>query len=307
MLRRALIAASLAAIMLAASLAVPGIRRAAADALRGGAGVADLRARGVGGGVGTPTRLTQPAPPGPRLAPPAGGVKAAGTTMFEWAFLDRLTGRVTGSKGNATKTDTIKSMIKPGIVGDWLRRQAEAGREPSKANLNEITAAIIDSVDTFAQKYYNLGGGVAVINRLVDRCGLTNVRFDAEGRWSWMEFTARDSLRYAQCLADGRIAGPQWTEWLLTTMRHVRGALSTQPSHDGEGGRWGIIDGLPPELAKDTSIKNGWTPYVGTGWHVNCMAIHPDFILVVEMHSAQLANAAKVCQQTAAAFVIPAG
>jgi hypothetical protein len=309
MLRRAVAAAFITIIVLAAALAVPQIRRAATHAWADRGGSSGAR-RATGTTDAVPQQFPQPVPSGPRLAAPANpaSIQASGTSLFEWAFLDRATGQVTGSKGYAAKTNTIESMIKPGIVGDWLRRQAEAGKQPTDTNLKEITAAIIDSVDTLAQKYYNLGGGVQVVNRLEQRCGLTDIGYDPQGRWSWMEFTARDSMRYAQCIADGRVAGPQWTEWLLDTMRHVRGSLSADHSHDGEGGRWGIIDGLPPELAKDTSIKNGWTPYISTGWHVNCMAIHPDFILVVEVHAAELSTAALACRRTAAAFVVrPAG
>jgi hypothetical protein len=297
-MRRALVAATVTAIATAAVVLV-----AACDPSE------QPKISGQRGTSRSPSTMEQPSPAGPRMAAPndPATVKATGTTLFEWAFMDRQTGQITGSMNYAVKKDSVESMIKPGIVGDWLRSQDEAGKQPSQVNIDEITETIIDSVDWTAQKYYNLGGGVAVINRLVKRCGLTDVTFDPEGRWSWMEFTPRDSLRYAQCIADGRVAGEKWTPFLLDLMRKVRGDLAVEHSHDGEGGRWGIIDGLPPELAKDTSIKNGWTPYRSTGWHVNCMAIHPDFILVIEMHSASLPNAAAMCKRTAASFVVNPG
>jgi hypothetical protein len=308
MRRRVVLIASGLVIVLAALLALPPVR----DALthlgqhRAAATGAKPTPSSSPSHHGVPQTVIQSAPAGPRMAVPAdaANITGPGTSMFEWAFLDRQTGVVTGSKGYAVKTNTIESMIKPGIVGDWLRRQAEAGQQPTQAQLDEITRTIIDSVDTLAQKYYNLGGGVSVINRLKSICGLTDVVMDPQGRWSWMKFTPRDSLRYGQCIGDGRVAGPTWTPFLLSIMRNVRGTLSSTPSHDGEGGRWGIIDGLPPELAKDTSIKNGWTPYIADGWHVNCMAIHPNFVLVIEIHSPSLPNAADVCRKTAARFVV---
>jgi hypothetical protein len=53
-------------------------------------------------------------------------------------------------------------------------------------------------------------------------------------------------------------------------------------AQEPNGGRWGIIDGLPAELAQQTAIKNGWTLLYEDGkWHLNCLAIHPDWILAV--------------------------
>jgi hypothetical protein len=48
-----------------------------------------------------------------------------------------------------------------------------------------------------------------------------------------------------------------------------------------QGGHWGIIYGLPDNLVPDTSIKNGWTYYASDGWHVNCLAINPAWVLNV--------------------------
>src|SRR6266511_605095 len=75
-----------------------------------------------------------------------------------------------------------------------------------------------------------------------------------------------------------RAAGPQWTEWILSEMRQVRGSVAEEPN----GGRWGIVDALPPDVAKVTSIKNGWTLIYADGMgHMNCLAIHEDWILAV--------------------------
>src|SRR5262245_33650290 len=113
-------------VLLAASLA-------ATIAVAGCSGSEAPTDGGKGGGQGSPHTMEQPSPPGPRMVAPAdpASIKATGTTLFEWAFMDRQTGQVTGSKYYTSKRDTVESMIKPGIVGDWLRRQAEAGKEPS--------------------------------------------------------------------------------------------------------------------------------------------------------------------------------
>jgi hypothetical protein len=101
------------------------------------------------------------------------------------------------------------------------------------------------------------------------------------------------------CLGDGRAAGPRWTAWILDTMKKVRGEPTGAASGAVQGGRWGIIDGLPPELARETSIKNGWTSYED-GWHVNCLAVHPDWVLTVMIRTTKgLRAAAENCRAVA--------
>ncbi len=194
-------------------------------------------------------------------------------------------------------------MIKPWIVADYLRREAEAGRQPSAEDLNEMTLVIVDSNDPLTESYYQRGGADAVVERLARICGLTNLVIEPT-LWGMTTMTPLDAVRYGACLADGRAAGPQWTAWLLDSMKQVRGSVADQRSGAVQGGRWGIIDGLPPVLAKDTSIKNGWTTYVD-GWHVNCLAIHPDWVLSVMMRTWEdLDRAAAGCAGIAAALVV---
>jgi hypothetical protein len=81
--------------------------------------------------------------------------------------------------------------------------------------------------------------------------------------------SARDAARLGLCVADGRAAGPKWTDWILSEMRQVRGE-----------GRFGIIEALPTDAAAKASIKNGWT-VVGNEWHVNCLAIVDQYVISV--------------------------
>jgi hypothetical protein len=218
----------------------------------------------------------------------------AGAKVSSWALLDRTTGTITGTTNRATFHNTIESMIKPFIAGDYLRRLAEQGKTPSDTVMNELTLMIVDSNDPMAEKYYQLGGADAVVQRFISICGLSDVKLVTE-KWSFTELSAQTAIAYATCIADGRAAGPTWTDWLLTTMQHIRGTVDQQVSGAVEGGRWGIIDALPPDVVAQTSIKNGWTSYVD-GWHVNCMAINPNWILVIMMRrSGNLAPAAAGC------------
>lgn len=249
---------------------------------------------------------TRPTPePAYRLVPPADPASLAipDTNYSGWALLDRGTGTMAGSPDAETAGNTVESMIKPWIVADFLRRLVEDGQTPSPQVLDELTLVIVDSHDPLAESYYQQGGAIAVIRRLVDICGLTEVLF-GDSWWSTY-LTPADAVRYGQCLADGRAAGPQWTAWLLRVMTEVRGTVDEQIDGTRQGGRWGIIDAFPPPLAAEVSIKNGYTSYVD-GWHVNCLAIHADWVLVVMMRSwSNLAGAAAGCAYVARGLLVP--
>jgi hypothetical protein len=225
----------------------------------------------------------QAAPPLPRLAAPVdpATIKApVKTSFFGWAFLDRSTGAITGSANSASGTNTTESMVKAWITADYLHRLDAAGKAPTDAALGELTLMIIDSNDKIAEKYYEADGGNAVIQRLIDTCGLAGTKIFPFW-WSKTAMTPQDAIRYGNCVATGKAAGAKWTPWLLDTMKHVRGGVKDQISVTQQGGHWGIIDGLPANLVPDTSIKNGWTYYGGDGWHVNCLAINPAWVLNV--------------------------
>jgi hypothetical protein len=250
--------------------------------------------------------VAQAAPPLPRLAAPVDPATIkppVNTNFFGWAFLDESTGRITGSANMATGTNTTESMVKAWITADYLRMVDAKGVTPAPATLAELTNMIIHSNDDIAQKYYVADGGDAVIIRLIKMCGLTNTQV-FPGWWSKTAMTPQDAVRYGQCVANGTAAGPKWTSWLLDTMKHVEGGVKDQVSVTVQGGHWGIIDGLPANLVADTSIKNGWTYYGGKdGWHVNCLAINPAWVLNVMVrvqgNSVVPSVPASVCQSVA--------
>lgn len=230
----------------------------------------------------------QQAPPPPSLR--TGPVTIDTTTVFfGWALLDRTTGQVTGSANYQTGTNTTESMIKAWIVSDYLRTHAA----PSDAVLGELRLAIIDSNDDMAQKYYKINGGTVSIQRLIKTCKLTHTTVKP-GWWSMTQMTPQDAVTYGLCVANGTAAGPKWTDWVLKTMREVRGTVDKQPADQKTGGgRWGIIDALPWNLAPQAAIKNGWTFIYADGlWHVNCLAILPDHVISVMMRYRSTNNVA---------------
>jgi hypothetical protein len=234
---------------------------------------------------GQPLASSSPAPPPPPPPPTlqAGPVTAPASApkFFAWAFYDRRTEQMTGSANSAKSTNTTESMIKVWLVSDYLRRQGT--KQPSKTALKYTSTAIRNSNDDSANWLYSQDGGKAAITRLASTCGLKTVK--AGAIWSETTMTAQDAVRMGLCVADGRAAGPQWTEYVLEEMRHTQGttAAKDQEKRTG-GGHWGIIDGLPDNLQTEVSIKNGWTLIFKDGlWHVNCLAVHPDWVLAVQL------------------------
>jgi hypothetical protein len=219
-------------------------------------------------------RAAQPPPPEPtlRIRP----VKLDTKGFSSWAFLDRRTGQ-TASSRNVTGTNSTESMIKTWITADYLRRAAAAGTQPSPGTLAELSRMIRDSDDGAAEDIYRRDGLDDVVERMISICKLTDTSV-YYAWWSRTQISARDAVRLGACIADGRAAGKKWTGWLLNEMRHVRGSIQDQP----DGGRWGIIDGLPARLAGQVAIKNGWTEIgADNSWHVNCLAVHTDWVLAV--------------------------
>lgn len=199
---------------------------------------------------------------GPHPSPPPG-------EFVSWALLDLRTGRLTGSH-NWTETSTTASMIKAWIAADELRRTAEAGREPTAERLRQLSLVIRDSDNAYAELIYRELGREESIERLIDLCGLTDSRPDSWG-WSTTRLSARDTVRMGACIADGRAAGPEWTDWLLDEMRAVRGL-----------GDFGIRKALPPDEAAQVAIKNGWVVREDVGeYHVNCLAIGDGWSMAV--------------------------
>ncbi|GIH16785.1 hypothetical protein [Rugosimonospora africana] len=249
----------------------------------------NVAAQAYGATSPTPGRANiamQAAPPPPTLR--AGQVTIPTSPSFErfgWAFLDLRAKKLIGSTNKDTMVNTTESMVKPWLAADYFTRLG--GAQPTDAMLRTITLMIEDSNDDAATTVYGADGGLGSIRRLVSTCKLTETH--AGQSWSYTQITPADAVRYGRCIADGTAAGPKWTPWLLDKMRHVRGDVrDNNPSNvKVQGGHWGIIDALPQSLAKDTAIKNGWTYiYADARWHINCMAVHPDWVLTVEMQFA---------------------
>jgi hypothetical protein len=191
------------------------------------------------------------------------------TAYWAWALLDLNSGKLTGSANFAETSDTA-SLIKAWIAADYLRRQTEQQATPSAVALGQLSIMIRDSDNNAASMFYRLIGNDASITRMITICGLTDTRAGS-GNWSLTMMSARDIARLGGCIASGKAAGPQWSDWLIRQMRQVRG-----------DGRFGIIDKLPAAEAALTSVKNGWLIRdTDQQWHINCLAFGPGWALGV--------------------------
>jgi hypothetical protein len=293
-----------------AAIILGGIRLVPAAYARLGS---DTVTAGAGGGTAPAPTSSPTPPPRPTLAAAPVNVKVDG--FLSWALLDRKNGKISGS--NTTATNSTESMIKVWIVSDFLRQQAARGRQPTKERLAQASTAIRDSNDDAASSLYNAAGGKTVIDRLIKICGLTETKaVIPPGKstvwWSYTRISARDAVRMGQCVKSGKAAGAKWTKWVLSEMAQVRGTTARKDQQLKKGGgRWGIIDGLPPEIRSQgqISIKNGWTLINADGmWHVNCLAVADDWVLAVLMrYPAEhgLDYGATVCENVTTQLVTP--
>ncbi len=226
-----------------------------------------------------------PEPPVPSASPPPGPpIVIPSGTWASWALLDRRTGHVVELGGNLG-TSTTESMIKVAIAAAYLSGLEKASREPTASELDLLGRTVRHSDNEAAESLYRRGGGDAMLKGVLSTCQLLSSN-TKPGWWSETQMTANDAARMGDCIASGRIAGPEWTMWLLGEMRSVEGV-----------GRFGIITARPADDGRPLAIKNGWTVR-DDGWHVNCLAVSTWWALaVMTRYPAQLgmAHGAKIC------------
>jgi hypothetical protein len=230
--------------------------------------------------VPTTTEPTAEATP----APPTYTLNGANTvtgpsSWWSWALVDRRTGESWGGPTAGEPTRSV-SMIKFWLGGLYLR----AHPQPSQAMLNQLSTMIRDSNNDVANDvFFGLGGRVPVVAAMETVCGVKGPYILPGWWWASTWISARDAARLGVCLAEGRVANPQWTEWLLNEMRQVRG-----------GGNFGIRFAFPEPIRSTIAIKNGWNIEDGV-WYVNCLAIGDTWVLVTESRAGSFITGRDVC------------
>jgi len=217
-----------------------------------------------------------------------------GTEGFlSWAYADVTTGAVVADPTNSAQPTEATSMLAVWIAADFLRKAAEAGQAPSDADKADVEAMIRDDDVAAADRVVaKLGDPQEWIGQLRTMCGLTDVT-PAGTSWRTTSITARDAARMGACVADNRAAGAEWTPWLLSEMRQVRGA-----------GDFGIRNAFPAQQRPSIAIKNGVTLEPDGQWRANCLAVTAGWSLAVlqvypkhDDANADLAHVDVICQQ----------
>lgn len=212
---------------------------------------------------------------------------------FAWAFLDRATGTRYQS-ANASETGSTESMIKVWLAADYLSRAETDGFAP---DYDLLVPMIRDSDDDAAEIIYWNNGGDDSMARMITTCDLVDTQI-VSGWWSMTMMSARDAVTLGECIASGVATRPAGSAWLLSEMHQVRGE-----------GYFGVVEGLSERAAAKVSIKNGWTLHSDEGiWQVNCLAIHPKWVMAVMTTYSWdlgLAHGRQVCAQVTREILYP--
>jgi hypothetical protein len=212
---------------------------------------------------------------------------------FSWAFLDRATG-LRYQSANATETASTESMIKAWLAADHLTIAEGYEFDP---DYDLLVPMIRDSDDNAAEIIYWNNGGDDSIARMITTCGLVDTQIFS-GWWSLTMMSARDAVSLGECIANGAATGPAGTEWLLSEMRQVRGE-----------GYFGVVEALSERAVAKVAIKNGWTLHSNAGiWQVNCLAIHPKWVMAVMTTYSWdlgLAHGSQICAEVTQQILYP--
>ncbi|GAA1757511.1 hypothetical protein [Luedemannella helvata] len=236
--------------------------------------------------VATPSPSARPkASPSP-VAKPSVTLDMDG--WYSWAIIDRATGREYGST-NRGQTRFSESVIKAGLAAEFLRRADASGEEPPAYRMDQLRRMIRDSSDHMADQIWAAIGQEDGSRAIFRNCRMTDAGVFPD-MWSQTYVSARDLSRLADCIADGRAAGPRWTPWLLDEMRNLRGI-----------GDFGIGYAVAAD-ARARVAKNGWFLHADHRWQVNCMAVTDGWALAVltnypERHGIRYGGS--ICQKVA--------
>ncbi|SNT57038.1 hypothetical protein SAMN05421812_11069 [Asanoa hainanensis] len=197
-------------------------------------------------------------------------IRISHSGWYSWALLDTRTGELFGPS-DRTALSTTASLIKSWIGADFLRRAAEQGVRPSTEETELVETMIRDSDNEAAEELHAANGRDESIRRLISMCGLHDSLVAPDGGWSGTMLSPADITRLGACIADGRAAGPTWTDYLLDQLRAVR-----------DEGDFGIRKAFPEDQQKTIATKNGWVDREEEQeYHVSCMAIGAGWVVGV--------------------------
>lgn len=211
------------------------------------------------------------------------------------AVLDRNTGRLV-TNGN-DMTIAIASVVKLFIADDLLLQVADGDTVLSREDRASLDVMLRASDDSAAEVFWNRSGGSAIIDRVVQRYGLSATRPPGDGRWFNTTSTATDLVRYYDLLLSG--AGGLPPAQVKIILSNLAASTPTAPDGMAPDGfypqRFGIPEGL---FAERVAVKQGWMCCVGADWmHLSTGVVGTDRRYVVAIGSMQPASD-EVARQT---------
>ncbi|MGW0158159.1 serine hydrolase [Mycobacterium sp. NPDC003323] len=223
------------------------------------------------------------------------------------AVMDRNTGQVITD--GVPDTIAIASVVKLFIADDLLLQEAQGKTELSPDDRVMLDVMLRSSDDSAAEIFWNRSGGTDIIDRVVDRYGLTSTRAPGNGRWFNTISTVTDLVRYYDKLLAGTGGLPP--ERASIIIANLSQSTPTAPDGMVPGGiypqRFGIPEGIPGE---PVAVKQGWMCCIGADWmHLSTGVIGPDRRYVMAISSMQPtgADAARRTITDAVRTIFPGG
>jgi hypothetical protein len=241
-----------------------------------------------------PAQLVQRLPdgvtmPGPPQAVPSSGFDglqariqqatdeaAAGGATLSVAILDRKTHQLV-SNGNTQIIGTA-SVAKLFIADDLLLQESQGKTILSPDDRQALDVMLQSSDDGAAEKFWNQGGGDAIITQVAGRYGLSSTTPPSDGRWWNTMSSVTDLVHYYDVLLDGSGGLPAERAKIIVNDL----AQSTPNGIDGYPQRFGIPEGL---YAETVAVKQGWMCCIGSAWvHLSTGLIGADrrYVMVVQ-------------------------
>ncbi len=201
---------------------------------------------------------------------------AASGAALSVAILDRASHHLI-SNGNGQIVGTA-SVAKLFIADDLLLHEAEDKTALTADDRQALDVMLQSSDDGAAERFWDQGGGAAIITEVANRYGLTSTTPPGDGRWWNTMSTVTDLIRYYEMLLDGSGGLPaEKAKVIVNDLAH-----STPNGIDGYPQRFGIPDGL---YAEPVAVKQGWMCCVGSDWmHLSTGVIGADsrYVMVIE-------------------------
>jgi hypothetical protein len=200
---------------------------------------------------------------------------ASGATLSV-AILDRKTHELV-SNGNTQIIGTA-SVAKLFIADDLLLQESEGKTTLSPEDHQALDVMLQSSDDGAAEKFWDQGGGDAIVTQVASRYGLSSTTPPSDGRWWNTMSSMTDLIHYYDVLLDGSGGLPAERAKIIVNDL----AQSTPNGIDGYPQRFGIPEGL---YAETVAVKQGWMCCIGSAWmHLSTGVIGADrrYVMVVQ-------------------------